>query len=473
MILKRQKKTKTDLLSYIRNGQNISSRQQLRLVANLSIPAIMAQITSILMQYIDTSMVGRLGAENSAAIGLVSTTTWLFGSMCFAATTGYTVQVAQYIGARKNEKAKEVLRQSFTSVLLFSLILMVVGLLISDFLPRWLGGSPQIYENAKRYFIIYVCSLSAMGLNALAGGMLQCSGNMKTPSILNALMCGMDVVFNVLLIFPQHEVSLLGFKIVIPGADLGVTGAALGTAFAELITVCLMLYFLCFRTPALRLKKGESYKPTAKCLNRAVRISLPIGFEHFIVCGAMIVTTRIVAPLGITAIAANSFAITAESLCYMPGYGIANAATTLIGQSVGAGRKELTKHFGRITVLLGMAVMTCTGAVMFFAAPIMMSLLSPDLEVQALGTQILRIEAFAEPLFAASIVVSGVLRGTGDTLIPSMMNFLSMWAVRLPLSWLFAKTLGLKGIWIAMCIELCFRGTIFLIRLYQGKWIKL
>lgn len=472
MILKRHKKPKTDLLLYIRSGQNISARQQLRLVVNLSIPAIMAQVTSILMQYIDTSMVGRLGADDSASIGLVSTTTWLFGSVCFAATAGYTVQVAQYIGAGNNEKAKEVLRQSFTSVLLFSLLLMVLGLLISSFLPGWLGGSQEIYENATRYFVIYICSLSAIALNGLLGGMLQCSGNMKIPSILYALMCGMDVVFNALLIFPQHEISLLDFKIVILGADLGVTGAALGTAFAELITACLMLYFLCFRTPALRLKKGESYKPTAECLIRAVRIALPIGFEQFIICGAMIVTTRIVAPLGVIAIAANSFAITAESLCYMPGYGIANAATTLVGQSVGAGRKELTRHFGRITVLLGMIVMTCTGAVMFFAAPMMISLLSPNLEVRDLGTQILRIEAFAEPLYAASIVVSGVLRGTGDTLIPSMMNFFSMWVVRLPLSWLFAKTLGLKGVWIAMCIELCFRGTIFLIRLYQGKWIK-
>lgn len=472
MILKRHKKPKTDLLLYIRNGQNISSRKQLRLVFKLSIPAIMAQVTSILMQYIDTSMVGRLGADDSASIGLVSTTTWLFGSLCFAATVGYTVQVAQYIGARKNEKAKEVLRQSFTSVLLFSLLLMVVGLLISGFLPGWLGGLEQIYGNATRYFMIYICFLPAIGLNGLAGGMLQCSGNMKIPSILNALMCGMDVVFNALLIYPQHEMHLLDFKIVIPGADLGVTGAALGTAFAELITACLMLYFLCFRTPALRLKKGESYKSTLECLMRAVRIALPIGFEQFIICGAMIVTTRIVAPLGIIAIAANSFAITAESLCYMPGYGIANAATTLVGQSVGAGRKELTRHLGRIAVLLGMVVMTCTGAVMFFAAPMMISLLSPNLEVQELGTQILRIEAFAEPLYAASIVVSGVLRGTGDTLIPSMMNFFSMWVVRLPLSWLLAKTLGLKGVWIAMCIELCFRGTIFLIRLYQGKWIK-
>lgn len=171
-IHKRKKKPKTDLLLYIRNGQNISARQQLRLVANLSIPAIMAQITSILMQYIDTAMVGRLGADYSASIGLVSTTTWLFGSLCFAATAGYTVQVAQYIGANKNEKAKEVIRQSFTAVLLFSLLLTVVGILISGFLPRWLGGSQQIYENARRYFIIYICSLSAISLNALAGGML-------------------------------------------------------------------------------------------------------------------------------------------------------------------------------------------------------------------------------------------------------------------------------------------------------------
>lgn len=115
----KQKKQKEDIFSNIRNGQMVSTRQQLRIVIALSVPAILTQIASIIMQYIDASMVGRLGADDSASIGLVSSTTWLFGSLCFAAAMGFSVQVAQHIGARKNEEARGVLRQSLTAVFFF------------------------------------------------------------------------------------------------------------------------------------------------------------------------------------------------------------------------------------------------------------------------------------------------------------------------------------------------------------------
>ena len=122
-------------------------------------------------------------------------------------------------------------------------------------------------------------------------------------------------------------------------------------------------------------------------------------------------TTVIVAPLGVFAIAANSFGITAESLCYMPGYGIADAATTLVGQSLGAGRKDLTRRFARITVGMGMAVMGVMGVILYVGAPLIMGSMTPDLEVQRLGVEALRIEAFAEPMFAAAIVAYGVFVG--------------------------------------------------------------
>ena len=207
-------------------------------------------------------------------------------------------------------------------------------------------------------------------------------------------------------------------------------------------------------------------------MKKAVRIAVPVGCEHALMSGAMVVSTRIVAPLGTIAIAANSFAVTAESLCYMPGYGIADAAATLVGQSLGAGRRELVRRFSHLTVYLGMAVMAVTGAVMFLAAPFMLALLTPDPEIQQLGVHVLRIEAFAEPLFAASIVVSGALRGAGDTLIPSIMNFVSIWFVRLTLAAYLSVSFGLTGVWIAMCIELCFRGVIFLFRLRGERWMK-
>ena len=194
--------------------------------------------------------------------------------------------------------------------------------------------------------------------------------------------------------------------------------------------------------------------------------------QSMLMGGAQIVSTIIVAPLGMFAIAANSFAVTAESLCYMPGYGIGEAATTLIGQSIGAGQRALTKSFARMTILLGMAVMAFMGIVMYVFAPEMIGFLSPIEDIRSLGINVLRIEAFAEPFFAASIVGYSICVGAGDTLRPALMNLVSMWLVRLTLAAMLAPRYGLPGVWFAMAVELTFRGTIFLIRIYRGKWLK-
>ena len=171
------------------------------------------------------------------------------------------------------------------------------------------------------------------------------------------------------------------------------------------------------------------------------------------------------------AIAANTLGVTAESLCYLPGNGIGTAATTLVGQSLGAGRRDMARRFARLSVGLGAVVMSAAGMLLFLLSPAIFSLLTPDPEVQLLGAQVLRIEAFAEPLFAAAIVTAGALRGAGDTKLPSIMNLVSMWGIRIPAAALLAPRLGLYGVWIAMCGELCIRGTLFLIRLFRERWL--
>ena len=171
------------LLSKIKDGTNMTASEQLKLVLYLSLPAVMAQITSIIMQYIDASMVGQLGAVKSASIGLVSTSTWLFGGLCMAAATGFSVQVAQLIGAGKDSEARSVLRQAIISTLIFSVLLVAIGILISYPLPVWPGADETIRGDAIYYFRIYIASLPAVQLSLLAANMLQCSGNMRTPSL--------------------------------------------------------------------------------------------------------------------------------------------------------------------------------------------------------------------------------------------------------------------------------------------------
>lgn len=459
---------KDTLLVKLREGEPLSLKERIQLIVNLSIPAMLAQVSVIIMQYIDAAMVGQLGANDSASIGLVSTTTWLFGGILSALMTGFTVQVAHQIGAKNNEKARLILKHSFLIVGAFGLVMSGIGVLIAPYLPHWLGGGEQIIQGAYHYFLVYILFIPFTGFNSLSSGLLQASGNMKIPSLLQVFMCILDVIFNSIFIFK----STVFLGIPIHGFGLGVAGAALGTALAQVVVAILMLYFLLVKSPILGLKKHEKFTWHKGYVRECFRIAIPVGIEQVVTTGAMIMVTKIIAPLGNVSIAANSFAVTAESLCYMPGYGIATAATTMIGQSIGAKRHDLTKSLGYLTTALGMLVMAITGTLMYILAPYMISFLSPDPEIVALGTVILQIEAFAEPLYGASMVATGVFRGTGDTFIPSCLNFLSMWAVRIPLSAFLAPRVGLKGVWIAMCLELCTRGILFLIRLKGTKWLK-
>lgn len=461
------------LIDRIRLGESLNFGQQLKLTAQLSWPAMLAQLSSIMMQYIDAAMVGHLGADESASVGLVSTSLWLFWGICSAVTMGFSVQVAHSIGASDHSRARRILRQGITSCIMFSLIVTAIGAAIAVPLPVWLGGSSDVCAGASVYFLVFVLGLPLFTMNYLAGGMLRCSGNMKVPGILNVMMCVLDMIFNYFLIFPTRELTLCGFPVMMPGAGLGVLGAALGTVGAEAVTASVMMWWLCRRQKGLAIWREKGcFRPTREVLRKALRVSAPMTLEHVVICGAQIAVTVIVAPLGVMAIAANAFAVTAESICYMPGYGISEAATTLAGQSYGAGRMDLAKRFGYITVGLGILLMSIMGVVMYIFADDVMALMSPVEDIVRLGAGSLRIEAFAEPMFAASIVAYGVMIGVGDTILPAAMNFGSIWLVRVPLAAILAPSMGLSGVWLAMCIELTFRGAIFLWRLVSGAWLR-
>ncbi|MCQ2213926.1 MAG: MATE family efflux transporter [Bacteroidaceae bacterium] len=453
------KPTKDTLLQMIRDGHDMTRQDMLRLTFFLSAPAMLAQLSDIIMQYIDASMVGSLGAEASASIGIVSTSIWLMGGLCGAAAVGFSVQVAHAIGAKDFEGARSVVRQSILACLIWGCVLAAIGCSISPYLPVWLGGNESIHHDASLYFCTFALMLPVLLLGRMAGAVLRCSGEMRIPSYINVMACVLDVLFNMVFIFKMH---------------MGVFGAALGTAAAQLASCILMTYFLFIKNKELNLldHKG-SYRLKKITMLKGLKIGGPIGIEHLIMCGAQIMSTIIVAPLGTIAIAANSFGITIESLCYMPGYGISEAATTLVGQSLGAKRRELAHRFGWITITMGIAIMSFMGVIMYIFAPDLMSIMSPDINVQRLASEVLRIEAFAEPMFAASIVAYGVFVGAGDTIIPCTMNLASIWAVRITLAWSLASKYGLHGVWFAMAIELCFRGMIFLWRMKSNKWNKI
>lgn len=446
------------LMESIRSGRAMVRSEQLNLIVGLSIPSMLAQISTVMMFFIDASMVGHLGAEASASIGLIESTTWLIGSLLSAAATGFSVQVAHFIGANDFVKARQVFRHALICGLAFSVFLSLIGVGIHSHLPYWLGGGADIASASSGYFLIYSLVLPFVYLYHTSEMMLKSAGNMHTPSVMAVLVCICDVIFNYIFIYI---------------CKLGVVGAAMGTALAYICISLPNLYLSACKNRMLNLRQDHvRFHWVKEYVQRACKISIPIAIQNILMSGAQIVSTMIVAPLGNIAIAAHSFAITAESLCYMPGYGIGDAATTLVGQTHGAGRIDLCKNFAYMTVGLGMLVMALMGVIMYVFAPEMIGVLSPVEAIRQLGTTCLRIEAFAEPFFAASIVTYCVCVGAGDTFKPAAINLGTMWLVRLTLAYGLSKSYGLEGVWIAMATELTFRGVLFLIRLFRGSWMK-
>lgn len=446
------------LMESIRSGRTMARSEKLNLIVGLSIPSMLAQISTVLMFFIDASMVGHLGAEASASIGLIESTTWLVGSLLSAAATGFSVQVAHFIGANDFVKARQVFRHALICGLTFSVFLSLIGVGIHSHLPYWLGGGADIASASSGYFLIYSLVLPFVYLYHTSEMMLKSAGNMHTPSVMAILVCICDVIFNYIFIYI---------------CKFGVVGAAMGTALAYICISLPNLYLSACKNRMLNLRQDHvRFHWVKEYVQRACKISIPIAIQNILMSGAQIVSTMIVAPLGNIAIAAHSFAITAESLCYMPGYGIGDAATTLVGQTHGAGRIDLCRNFAYMTVGLGMLVMALMGVIMYVFAPEMIGVLSPVEAIRQLGTTCLRIEAFAEPFFAASIVTYCVCVGAGDTFKPAAINLGTMWLVRLTLAYALSKSYGLEGVWIAMATELTFRGVLFLIRLFRGSWMK-
>ena len=459
----------------------MSGGEQFRLTFLLAWPSILAQLSMCLMSYIDAAMVGRLGSAQAAAIGLVSSTTWILGSFCYGNSSGFSVQVAHRCGARDFAGARRIFRHGFFITLALSLLLLLLGVGIHGALPRWLGGTPEILEDASAYFLIYALFLPLFQIAIFCEASLIASGNVQVAGIVSVAMCALDVVFNYLFIF------VFG---------LGVKGAALGTGLATACAGAFLLVYAArhstellqtnswlrparrilgnFRTLRADARTAESLfdREQKDIFKRAFGISWPLWVQNLISRGAYIAATVLVAPLGTVAIAANSFAIIAEGFCYLPGYGMEDAATTLVGQSLGARRPEMARRFAWLTIGSGAAMMTFLAVLMWVFAPQVMGLLSQDPEVIVLGAKCLRIEAWAELLFGVSIVAYGCCVGAGDTLVPSAINLLSMWVIRLGLALFLIPRYGLAGYWFAMAVELSVKGIIFAVRIARGRWMR-
>ena len=332
----------------------------------LAWPAIIEQIMLTLVQYVDTAMVGTLGSEATAAVGLTSSTTWLFNGLFNAASVGFSVQVAQHLGAGRREEAQKVTWQGLRFVGLFGISMGAIGFVLSFFLPAMLGADPAIRGNASLYFRIMSCAMPFTLASNMFSAIIRCSGDTRTPMILNLMINVLNVILNTLFIYSPRTVTLFGNSFFVWGAGLGVAGAAFASALSTATVACLFILVIFRKKSPVQISLRHRYSFDKACLLTTWRLGLPVALERATMSIAQIVITSIITGIGTVAVAANHLAVTAESISYLPASGVAVAGTTLVGQAIGGGRKDLARRFARTVSWMGVVIMTFGGAILFF-----------------------------------------------------------------------------------------------------------
>ena len=450
-------------------------RRRIAVLWRLSWPAILEQLLGTLVSYIDTVMVGVLGKVATAAVSINGPPLWLVNSLLSGIGIGYSVQVANAVGAKDQAKARRTIIQALLAILVSGFGLLLLLVLLGGAIPKWLGAEIDVLPLATQYLRFYVLSMPGNAVLFVLSAVLRCTGDTRTPLLLNTSASIMNTILNFLLIYPTRELTLFGFSFTMPGAGLGVAGAAIASAIAIDLAGLAVALVVIFRFRLFRRGSGDSLRPDFSVIGTAFHLGAPYIAERASVNLGQIAMTRIVASIGTAALAANHIAVTAEGLCYLPAYGISFAATALVGQSVGAKTKEDANAYGILSGGLGFVLCALTGAALVFCAHPLATLFSPDPEVVELTAQVLRIVSFCEPFFALSIVMAGALRGANDTRCPMFISLGCMWVIRMGLALIlvFGFDAGLPGVWLAMAIELTFRGLFCALRWRSGKWAPL
>ncbi|SHK03684.1 putative efflux protein, MATE family [Anaerobranca californiensis DSM 14826] len=451
-----------------RGGVEVKPRKR---VMNLAWPAILEMFMSTLVQFVDTAMVGQLGAVAISAVSLNTSPMWFITGIFTGVSVGATALVARYIGANKLGEANNAAKQSLILGTIMGAIITILTLTLGQYLPKFMGAEPEVLPYATMYLKILGTTFILHFISFIASGILRGAGDTKTPMRINVLANIVNIIGNFFLIFPTRELIIGNTVITIWGADLGVIGAAISTAFSRGLAGIIVLYILFSGKLNIKLKKEKIFFDV-DMLFKILKIGAPAAMERVVMSSGQILFTRVVATLGTTVLAAHHLAIVAESISYMPGFGFSMAATTLVGQGLGENKPDDAYKYGMETLKIAAIVMTFMGVVFFFFPHYLLRIFSNDHEVIAYGSLALKIVAFSQPFFASAMVLSGALRGAGDTVWPLLFAVIGMWVIRLSLAYIlvFGFNLALMGAWIAMAVDLGVRGTMMYIRFKNGKW---
>lgn len=401
----------------------------------LAWPTILESLLETIVQYIDTAMVGHLGAQATATVSLSSTYTWLINSVMSAMGIGFLAYIARAIGEKNESKIKIAAGQTVFVTILVGMILMIITLVIAPFIPVWMGAEEAIRHDATVYFVCLNLPMVFRAATIIFGAAIRSTGDTKSPMIVNVIVNLVNIVLNYILIYP------MGF---------GAIGAGISSAISFTIGGILMTIVL-VRNKTLSLEwKNIHLERTV--LAPIMAIGIPVMLNRVMSCSGYVVATSFVSSMATTVYAAHAIAITAEEIFYIPGYGMQAATSTLIGNAMGEKNRKKERSVMLIAIMVIFAVMCITGLLLFFGAEFMMSLFTEDPEVIRIGTGILRIVAFTEPIFGTTAVMEGIYNGMGRTKYPFVVELITRWGVRIFGSFLVVRVfhLGITEVWYCM-----------------------
>lgn len=447
---------------------NVNSKKDMRKnIFHLAWPAILRMLLQSIVGVVDVIMVGQLGAAAIASVDIGNRIVFVLIGTLMSLTIGATALVAHHIGAGNKEEANHIMWQSLLAGVLAALIIGALGIVFSKELMYSMTflmeeSNPFIINQGSVYLNIVLASmlvgLPMMVINAI----LQGIGDMKTPLFIMFISNIVNVLFNYLLIF--------GIGIF---PALGITGAALGSGIGRLVGFLIGISILIKGEKGIKLNTSIiKLKIDFEIIKDILTIGIPAAVEQFARQSSQIIYTAMVAGLGTATIAANAVTMNVSSLAFMPGFGFGMAATTLVGQSLGAKRKDLAENYSKQSAYLTFALMTAASFLMYIFVNPIVNLYTDDPAVVGMAVSALKIFLLFQPMLGLFMVLAGALKGAGDTKWVMYFTIFGNWGVRLVLSYILGLKLGfgLNGFWLAMGIDVLSRVGMIVWRFTSGKW---
>lgn len=442
-----------------------------KLIFQLSVPVIVEQILVMTLGIVNTILVGRLGKEAISAVSIVELLSQFIIPFFSALAMGATVLVARFVGQGDNEKVNSAAKQAF--VVGMALALFVTAFIAvfykSILLMLYSKADPVVLENAVTYFRITLLTYPFVFISLLIFGILRGAGDTKTPMKVTFFMNILNVVFSYTLIYGLN-INLGGLSIALP--SLGVKGAAIGVAIARLMGAAVALYIVFKGSKWVRIPLNLKFKFDKEMVYRMFSVGIPASFEQMFFTGGKLVLVTFIVGMGTVSIAADAIGMNILSLFYLPLFGFGLAATSLVGQRIGAGDGAGAERTVIEILKIAMVLLMIAVVLVAIFSGFIYRLYTTDQEIISVGSGLLLIFVFAMPGNVITMVIAGALRGAGDTKYCAITTFIGIWAFRLAFGYLLGVWLhlGIYGIWIGMTLDLTIRAILYLVRFKKGLW---